>query len=297
MIPSPTTSRSPLAKFSWLYYLHHIRKRLWLVIVIVLFGLSVGAIQVAKTRPLFRASARVLVEQEVMSSSVTPFFDPYMARDLKSAFHQTQLKLLKSRSLAREVIASLQLAEHPEFVAINARKSPGMMQSLKMWVRPYLSRLKVYLRETVKKILTSAPPILQTWIGWTGETDASPSPASAAAVPPKTPTVRHQSREPISNASIALTNAFLRRLQIQSDINSNLIHLRFEAHDPQLAATVPNTLAQLYMDQVKNKRFEKAHEGIDWLQHRVAEMEEKVENAEIELERHRQEHNTLKRTP
>ncbi|ETX07277.1 MAG: hypothetical protein ETSY2_12115 [Candidatus Entotheonella gemina] len=293
MLPSQTASVSPLAKFSWLHYLHHIRKRLWLVIFIVLIGISLGAIQVAKTRPLFRASARVLVEQEVVSSSVTPFHNPYMAHDLKSAFHQTQLKLLKSRSLAREVIASLQLAEHPEFASVNAPQSPGVIQSLKTWAMPYLIELKAYVFEKGEKVLASAPPSLQAWIGWPLETDASPkspAPSDAAPVPAKTPAA--SPTEPISNDSIALTNSFLKRLKIQSDINSSLIHLHFEAYDPKLAATVPNTLAQLYMNQVKNKRFEKAHEGIDWLQKRVEEMEEKVENSEIELERYRQEHNT-----
>ncbi len=263
---------------------------------IVLLGISAGAIQVAKTRPLYHASARVLVEQEVMSSSVTPFHDPYIAGDLKTAFHQTQLKLLQSRSLAREVIAALQLEQHPEFAFVNAPKSPGMVQSLKTWATasPHVKMLKAYLIETGKKVLESVPPALQVWIGWTvrTETPPSPTPPATASNPLPAPPANRESIELIPNVSIALTNAFLRRLVIKSEIRSNLIHLNFQAYDPKLAATVPNTLAQLYMNQVKNKRFEEAHEGIEWLQQRVEEMEQKVEDSEIELERYRQEHDT-----
>ncbi len=183
MLPSTMTSRAPLATFSWLYYLKHIRKRLWLVGFIVLLGLGVGAIQVAKTRPLYRASARVLVEQSVMSESVTPFHDAYLASNFKSAFHQTQLKLLKSRSLAREVIATLQLEQHPDFAVANTSRSPGVMQHLQTWASPYAQAVQAYVMEKSGKFLALAPPILQTWMGWSTAAGTAPRPVPATDTP------------------------------------------------------------------------------------------------------------------
>lgn len=118
-------------------------------------------------------------------------------------------------------------------------------------------------------------------------------PAKTTAVEaPASPSTALSSTQPIPNDQVALTNAFLQRLHILPDLDSNLISLSFKAHDPELAASVPNQLAQLYMNQVRNKRFEEAHEGIDWLKARVEEMEKKVENSEVALERYKQENNT-----
>ncbi len=294
MLPSKLDSGGLQSPFSLLYYLHHIRKRFWLLILIVLIGISVGGVQVAKTRPLFRASARVLVEQKLMSGEVVPFRNPYLETSFKDAFHQTQLKLLRSRSLARQVIAALKLEQHPEFASINVPPPPGMIQLLKSWAMPHLETFFQYIAEKGEVWLEHAPPTLQVWLGSSPQADSSPTvttpvPSKAALKAPPPP---NGPIKLIPNSQIALVNAFLRKFRIRSDLTSNLISLSFESHDPKLAALVPNTLAQLYVEEVKNKRFEEAHEGIDWLKQRVEEMESKVEESEIELERYKQENNT-----
>ncbi|PON13302.1 hypothetical protein C2W62_35060 [Candidatus Entotheonella serta] len=289
MLPEKINGKQSQDRFSLTFYLHHIRKRWWLVVLITLVSASIGALQVAKIRPLYRASARVLVEQKVMSG-VSPFNNSSLTSQLKSTFHQTQLKLLKSRSLAREVIATLHLEQHPEFAYVNAPPPPSMISYLKTWATDGGKMIKEALPQTLQaQILKPAaaekPPVKPAAV-------EMPPAKTTAVEAPASPSTALSSAQPIPNDQVALTNAFLQRLHIRPDLDSNLISLSFKAHDPELAASVPNQLAQLYMNQVRNKRFEEAHEGIDWLKARVEEMEKKVENSEVALERYKQENNT-----
>ncbi len=208
MILDPPTGKAQLVRQFFRHHLYLVRTRLWLVMLITLIGISIGAAIVSHIRPLYRASALVLVEPSSLPK-VTSLHMSSVTPSLQDGFRRTQLKFLKSKSVAQKVIATLQLDQHPEFIRVY---SPFHM--------------------------------------------------------------------------------LLRRLHIQPDPTSHLISISFIAHDPKLAASVPNQWAQGYMHQVKHQRFEKVREGLDWLKARVEDIEQQVVQWETELRRYQREHPT-----
>src|SRR5918992_2990896 len=94
------------------FYWRQMRKRPWLILALVLVSFTLGGLYVAKTRPLFRATTKILIEQD--SAQVAPFED-LVAPGQTAAHYETQYQILQSRALVRRVISSLNLKSHPEF--------------------------------------------------------------------------------------------------------------------------------------------------------------------------------------
>jgi capsular exopolysaccharide synthesis family protein len=90
-----------------------LRRRLWLIAAIVLIA-AVGAfLKSVQMKPVYRASAKVLIErynpQVIKVEEVMP--DDVWAND----YYPTQYEILRSASLAKDVIENLRLDRHPEF--------------------------------------------------------------------------------------------------------------------------------------------------------------------------------------
>src|SRR5918994_567356 len=112
------------------FYWRQMRKRPWLILALVLVSLTLGGLYLAKTRPLYQAASKLLIERE--SAKVAPFEDP-VALGHTLAHYETQYKILQSRALARRVISSLNLKSHPEF----APKTPEVgvvRQTVQRWI-------------------------------------------------------------------------------------------------------------------------------------------------------------------
>jgi polysaccharide biosynthesis transport protein len=82
--------------------------------------------------------------------------------------------------------------------------------------------------------------------------------------------------------------AFRSRVTVEPVTGSRLVNLRFVAYDPELAAQVVNTLAQLYIEQSLEFRFTTSTEATGWLGDRVREQQQKVETAERILQAYRE---------
>jgi succinoglycan biosynthesis transport protein ExoP len=76
----------------------------------------------------------------------------------------------------------------------------------------------------------------------------------------------------------------LERLTVQPLRNSRLVLLEFEAGRPDLAAQVANRLAQVYIEQTLDFRFQTSSEAAEWLRTQIEEQRRKVEEAEISLQ-------------
>lgn len=234
------------------FYWRQMRKRPWLILALVLVSLTLGGLYVAKTRPLFRATTKILIEQD--SAKVAPFED-LVAPGQTAAHYETQYQILESRALARRVISSLNLKSHPEF----APKTPEAG----------------VVRQTV-----------QRWIAWLRQTLSSlvPPPQVSEPSPPMPPLAVSDPEE------TALINKFLERLQVKSDPKDHLVSVSFEAHDPNVAASATNALARLYSDFNREMRFAELQEALDWLQRQVGDMRHQVEASERTLEQYKDQH-------
>src|SRR6185295_6487417 len=82
-------------------------------LAIFLTATAVATIRTLLTRPVYMATAQILIERE--KSNVLNFKDVTEVDAAKDDYYQTQYRLLQSRSLARRVVESLNLLQDPEF--------------------------------------------------------------------------------------------------------------------------------------------------------------------------------------
>jgi polysaccharide biosynthesis transport protein len=91
----------------------------------------------------------------------------------------------------------------------------------------------------------------------------------------------------------AMIGGFKGGLQVQLSPNSRIIEVHYRSSDPNLAATVVNTLMQTYVENNFKARFESTMQASDWLQKQLVDMQMKVETSQEKLVRYQKEHEIL----
>lgn len=77
---------------------------------------------------------------------------------------------------------------------------------------------------------------------------------------------------------------FQDRLTIDPISRSRLVAVRFDSRDPELAARIANTLAQDYIDQNLEGRWQATEKAGDWLSQQLVGVKARVEKSEDELQ-------------
>ena len=82
----------------------------------------------------------------------------------------------------------------------------------------------------------------------------------------------------------AIVNNFMAHLDVTPVRNSQLINISFDAHDPELAAEVPNELARTYIDSVLEGRLGVTKQAADWIVQRLAGLRDNMDKSEAALQ-------------
>lgn len=124
-----------------LQYWNTIKKRKWVIITTLSIIFTVVTIATFLKKPIYKATGILYIEKE---ANVLTFQDIFQIDTYREDFYQTQFKLLKSRSLAKEVIEKLRLNEKPEFTGKKEKKgNPELNDSISSLVDRFLSNLEV----------------------------------------------------------------------------------------------------------------------------------------------------------
>ncbi len=91
----------------------------------------------------------------------------------------------------------------------------------------------------------------------------------------------------------AILGGFKGNLRVTLSPNSRIIEVHYRSADPQIAATVVNTLMQTYVENNFKARFESTMQASDWLQKQLVDMQMKVETSQEKLVRYQKEHEIL----
>src|SRR4030043_308132 len=91
-----------------------IRKRRWTIIAFFLIVLISTGIMTYTMRPIFRGTTIIQINKE--NPQIVDFKEIFAVNMVDMDYYQTQYKVLESRSLAKRVVQSLKLPEHPEFL-------------------------------------------------------------------------------------------------------------------------------------------------------------------------------------
>jgi capsular exopolysaccharide synthesis family protein len=222
-----------------------IRRRLWLIILItVVFGVS-AYLHSAGKRPLYSATTKVLIQR---FNPMVVKVDEVMPTDAWSNdYYQTQYEILKSRSLARDVIKELRLYEHPEF---NSSPKKGFS--------PF--ELPSAVASVVHTIVSYAR-------GSNGDSQDKIK-------------INDDEIDPLS----PYINAYLGRLKIIPVKNSRLAKITFVGHDPELVAKVANTHARAYINKTLEMKLSATQDAIAWLDKRLKELKYNLKKSEEALQ-------------
>lgn len=160
----------------------------------------------------------------------------------------SETAVIRSRGLAEKVIARLGLDRDPEF---NERlRPPG-------WFEELTESMGIPVKEWMASLR-----------GARDKEDLSEE------------AIRERER-------VRVVDAFLENLDVASVRRSLIIKVGFTAESPQTAATVANTLADLYIVEQLEAKFEATKRATSWLNERVASLRETVDITERAVEEYR----------
>ncbi len=108
-------------------YLFVVLKRKWLIVSLCLVVTSLVAVQMFRQPSIFQAETTIKIEQR--KSNVLTTKDFVFNAQPDANFWGTQIKLLQSRQLARQVALSLDLRHNPTFLGGQAQE--GVFSSIK----------------------------------------------------------------------------------------------------------------------------------------------------------------------
>jgi len=91
-----------------------ISKRRWTIIAFFLIIVVTTGVGTYTMRPIYRGTTSIQINKE--NPQIVDFKEIFAVNTMDLDYYQTQYKVLESRSLARRVIQSLKLSEHPEFL-------------------------------------------------------------------------------------------------------------------------------------------------------------------------------------
>jgi polysaccharide biosynthesis transport protein len=206
--------------------------------------------------PMFRTSARVIIQDErTVAVGSLNANDPMYWQD-SDQYNNTQYSILQSRGLARRVVHRLQLQNHPLFNGTAPRR-----QGVTTMIADARRRISTTVRSmTGRQPVT--PPI------------ESPSPDEDAA-------------------EAGLISQFLGGVRIVPGVKNRLVDIVYESSDPQFAALAANTLAEEYTAHNLQLRLETIQKNLQWLTAEVAKQEKKVSDAEAAMTQYREDQNAL----
>lgn len=94
-------------------------------------------------------------------------------------------------------------------------------------------------------------------------------------------------------AESRIVDAFLSHLTVTGIADTRIVDVTFRSADPRLAVQAVNGLARAYIEQNLTFKFEQSLGASDWLADRLEEQGQQVEDAELALQRYREENDAM----
>ena len=198
-------------------------KRRVRVVAITLAGACAALVIAKVVSPEYRSEARILIEQRAPAFATTTSNNDSSSGPLLDELNiASQVQILQSADLVKQVITNLKLYDRPEF-------APGNNGSALSDIL-----VKLHLKH---------------------------------AAADKAPEER-------------MLDAFNGRLQVYQINSSRVIGISFTSRDPDLAASVPNAMAQVYLSMQSGAKLDSNSEATRWLEPEIAKLRDKVSEAE-----------------
>jgi capsular exopolysaccharide synthesis family protein len=241
-------------------YWRAIRKRLWMVLGVVALITMLAVVYVARKPDFYEAQARVQVDLEdtgALTNQTRPLYGP--ADD--PIYFNTQLQILVSPGLMRRVVRTLDLEHNPDFFKGNPAQRQSTWQTLRRMVG------------LGNKLQDNAPK-------------------SPEELPLTTAVAQATAREDLNEAKrlAPYVNTILSGLKVEPVKEARgyyketrLIDINYTHTAPEVTAKVVNAIAETYVFSNLEKRTEANSTTGDFLQKRIAELQQQIRTAEERL--------------
>jgi capsular exopolysaccharide synthesis family protein len=228
--------------------LRAVRRRLGLMIAVFILVFSAVAVFSFQLKPMYTATSRIIVNTR--DQKVVDFAAVLSGMPANSAIVDTEAEILRSRTLIGKLVDRLDLMNSPEFNFTLAE--PSDWDKRVAGVKSFIKGLMPFGRS---EPVEAGPPI-----------------------------------DPVE-AEQALRDAIIGMVQGSIGVNrvgsTYLIQIHATSADPMMAARLANPLADVYLDNQLDVKYDATRNAQQWLDLRIAELREEVREAESAVEAHR----------
>ncbi|HKN84593.1 MAG TPA: polysaccharide biosynthesis tyrosine autokinase, partial [Pyrinomonadaceae bacterium] len=225
-------------------YLFIVLKRKWLILSLCLVVTSLVAVQMFRQPSIYEAEATVRIEQRAKNVLQTKDFVLNAQPDAN--FWGTQIKLLQSPALARQVALSLDLQHNPAFFGSQAQG--GIFTALKRMV------------SGDKKSPVVSPAVAPRGLSVIGEEQLKDEPLSPEEL---------SALEPYEDAIIGAE-------KVEGIVGTNLFTIKFRHTDPEMAQKVANALAEVFRANNVERTTQNSTKAEDILAREIASRSEEL---------------------
>jgi polysaccharide biosynthesis transport protein len=223
-------------------YLFVVLKRKWLILSLCLVVTSLVAIQMFRQPSIYEAQTTIRIEER--AKSVLQTRDFVLNAQPDANFWGTQVKLLQSPALARQVTLSLDLQHNPSFFGSQAQG--GIFTAIKRMISGDNKKAPAAQQRKTLNVVGAAR---------LKEDPLTPEELSAL--------------EPYEDAIMAGE-------QVEGVVGTNLFVIKYQHTDPEMAQKVANTLAEVFRENNVERATENSTQAEDVLMREIAGLQEKI---------------------
>ncbi len=225
-------------------YLFVILKRKWLILSLCLIVTSLVAVQMYRQPSVFEAETTIRIEQRKANVLQTKEF--IIGGQPDPNFWGTQLKLLESPALARQVVLTMDLQNNPQFFG-GGQSQGGFFSKLK----------SLFSKEKAKPIISPAAPSGLQLVSEAQLKEQPLTPQELAAL------------EPYEDMIIA-------NEEVDGIVGTNLFTIKYKHTNPELAQKIANTLAEVFSYNNLERSTFGSNRAEDLLARQIAELQSKI---------------------
>ena len=241
-------------------------RRKWLILAFAVIGTLGTSYLLNQLTPQYRAHSLVMISGQNSNILNLEAVVAGLPNDVQTI--ETQTEILRSRQLVEKVILDLNLDQYPEF-------NPAL------WEPSAFARNVATARDYMLSLLPN----------FADDAQAQDTAAGTATAPDEQ---LRSGKEILDEARARrgemnrVVNMFLSRLDISQRGESQVIALTFQSASPVTAAAAANKLADLYIVEQLEAKFEATQRATRWLNERIEDLRRRVEDSERAVAEYRQ---------
>lgn len=253
-------------------------RRKWLILGVAVIGTVGTVFLLNQMTPQYRAQSLVMISGQNSNILNLEAVVAGLPNDVQTI--ETQTEVLRSRQLVEKVVLDLNLDQYPEFNP--ALREPSMLarnlESARGFVLSLLPGSPAKADDPDKAAGAATPTTTTATTAAAAAADPAPAPLDGVEV--KSGKELLQDARNRRTEMNQVVDTFLDRLDIKQRGESQVIALTFQSADPTTAAAAANKLADLYIVEQLEAKFEATQRATHWLNERIEDLRRRVEDSE-----------------